>query len=60
MRGRGFPTVFNDSSGGELSVSVSCEEFYFAVFMASCFIPVPISQCSHTDAESFVECFHVV
>ena len=30
-----------------LSVSVSCEEFDVAVFIASCFIPAPISQCSH-------------
>ena len=31
----------------ELSVSVSCEEFHFAVFIASCFILVPTSQRSH-------------
>ena len=41
----------------ELSVSMSCDEFRFAVFIAFCSIPVPIKQFSHMCRE-FVECFH--
>ena len=33
-------------------VSVSCDEFRFAVFIAFCFIPVPINV--HTDVESLL------